>query len=69
MSVRLKLALVDVRTGDWAVLSPNEIEASKLSVSPRRAVADQKLVERLKQQAYKAGTRELLIHYAELAAR
>lgn len=69
MRIRLKLALVDVRTGDWAVLSPRAIEASKLSVSPRRAVADQKLVERLKQQAYEAGAKELLARYAELAAK
>lgn len=69
MSIRLKLALVDVRTGDWTVLSPDAIVASKLSVSPRRAVADQKLVERLKQQAYEAGAKELLSRYAELAAK
>ncbi|MGC3956663.1 MAG: aminopeptidase [Verrucomicrobiota bacterium] len=69
MRIRLKLALVDVRTGDWTVLSPNAIEASKLSVSPRRAVADQKLVEHLKQQAYESGAKELLSRYAEVAAK
>ena len=69
MRIRLKLALVDVRTGDWTVLSPNAIEASRLSVSPRRAVADQKLVERLKLKAYEAGAKELLSRYAELAAK
>lgn len=69
MRIRLKLALVDVRSGDWAVLSPNAIEASKTSVSPRREVADQKLVERLKQQAYEAGAKELLSRYAEVAAK
>lgn len=69
MRIRLKLAIVDVRTGDWTVLSPDAIEASKLSVSPRRAVADQKLVERLKLKAYEAGAKELLARYAELAAK
>jgi hypothetical protein len=69
MRIRLKLALVDVRTGDWAVLSPNAIEDSKTSVSPRRDVADQKLVERLKQKAYESGAKELLSRYAELAAK
>jgi hypothetical protein len=67
MRIQLKLALVDVRTGDWAVLSPTPIEASKLSASPRRGVADQKLVERLKQQAYVSGARELLQQYAGMA--
>jgi len=69
MRIRLKLALVDVRTGDWAVLSPNAIEDSKLSVSPRRGVTDQKLVERLKQKAYESGAKELLTRYAEIAAK
>jgi len=68
MRIRLKLALVDVRTGDWTVLSPAALEGSKLSVSPRRSVADQKLVERLKQNAYESSTKELLIRYAEVAA-
>lgn len=69
MRIRLKLALMDVRTGDWAVLSPSAIEDSKTSVSPRRDVADQKLVERLKQKAYASGAKELLSRYAELATK
>lgn len=69
MRIRLKFALVDVRTGDWAVLSPNAIEDTKTSVSPRRGVADQKLVARLKQKAYESGTKELLAGYAEIAAK
>jgi len=69
MRIRLKFALVDVRTGDWTVLSPDAIEASKLSVSPRRGVTDQKLVERLKQEAYESGAEELLARYAEIAAK
>jgi hypothetical protein len=69
MRIRLKLALVDVRTGDWAVLSPNAIADSKLSVSPRRGVADQRLVERLKQKAYEAGAKELLACHIDVAAK
>ena len=68
MRIRLKLALVDVRSGDWTVLSPDAIEASKLSVGPRRGVADQKLVERLKLKAYEAGAKELVTRYAEVAS-
>jgi hypothetical protein len=69
MRIRLKLALVDVRTGDWTVLSPDAIKASKLSVSPRRDVADQILVARLKLKAYEAGAEELLDQYSEIATK
>jgi len=68
MRILLKLALVDVRTGDWAVLSPEAIQDSKLSTSHSRGVADQKLVERLKQKAYDAGAKELLERYSEIAS-
>lgn len=67
MRVRLKLAVVDVRTGDWALLSPDAVEDARLSVSPRRGVADQKLVEDLKQRAYAAGAKELVRRYSEIA--
>jgi hypothetical protein len=66
--IRLKLALIDVRTGDWAVLSPEPVEDSAVSRSPRRNVADQKLVESLKERAYTAGAKELIRQYSELAA-
>jgi hypothetical protein len=68
MRLRLKLALVDVRSGDWAMLSPEPVDDSKISRSPRRNVADQKLVESLKQRAYTSGAKELLRQYAEIAA-
>lgn len=68
MRLRLKLALVDVRSGDWAVLSPKPVEGQALSTSPRRGVADQKLVERLKAKAYEAGARELFERYSEIAS-
>jgi hypothetical protein len=63
MRLRLKLALVDVRIGDWAMLSPAPVDASRLSTSPRRGVADQKLVERLKDEAYAAAATELMQQY------
>ena len=68
MRLRLKLALIDVRTGDWAMLSPEAVDDSKISRSPRRNVADQKLVESLKQRAYTSGAKELLQQYADIAA-
>ena len=66
--IRLKLALVDVRTGDWSVLSPPPFDSQALSVGPRRAVADQKLVERLKNQAYDASVQKLLRVYSDESA-
>lgn len=69
MRIRLKLALVDVRAGNWAVLSPNAIQDSKLSTSHGRSANDQKLVESLKRKAYEGSAKELLDRYAELAAK
>jgi hypothetical protein len=68
MRIRLKLALIDVRTGDWAVLSPEPIDSAKLSWRPRRGVADRGLVESLKQRAYAAGAKELLLQYSRIQA-
>src|SRR6266516_6716292 len=67
--IRLKLALVDVRTGDWSVLSPTPFDSQAMSVGPRRAVADQKLVERLKNQASGASVEELMRTYPILVVR
>jgi len=65
--IRLKLALIDVRSGNWSVLSPAAFDSKAMSVGPRRAVADQKLVERLKQQAYAASVQELVRVYGDEA--
>ena len=67
MRIQLKMALVDVRTGDWAMFSPAPTESSGISISPRRNVADQKLVENLKHRAYSTGIKELLRQYSEVA--
>lgn len=64
LRLRLKIALIDVPTGNWAVLSPAPVEGKKLSVSPRRTVTDQKQVEQLKKIAYADGARELVRLYA-----
>ena len=65
LRIRLKLALVDVRTGDWSVLSPPTSDSRALSVGPRRAVTDRKLVERLKDHAYGSGVDELMRVYSD----
>lgn len=63
--IRLKVALVDVRTGNWSVFSPEAFEGSRINRSPRRAVADQKLVESLKQKVYESGVKDLVRLYAQ----
>jgi len=68
MRIRLKVALVDVRTGDWAIFSPKPFEDDHLSISPRRAATDQKLVERLKQKAYEMAAKDLVDRYSNLAS-
>ena len=60
MRLRLKLAVIDVRTGGWTVVNPESF-ADKNSRSNRynRDRADQKQVQALKEIAYLAGVREL----------
>ncbi|PWU20641.1 MAG: aminopeptidase [Verrucomicrobia bacterium] len=64
--IRLKLALIDVRSGNWTVFSPNPIESGRLSIRPRRGVADQKQVESLKQKAYEASVHDLVSRYSDV---
>ena len=66
--IRLKLALIDVRSGDWVMLSPPVGDDKSPSWSPRRGVADQKLVESLKVKAYQAAAKELVEQYSSIAA-
>ena len=60
MRIRLKIALMDVRSGNWSVFSPKAFEDARLTTAPRRGAVDQKQVERLKKLAYSAGVAELV---------
>ena len=60
MRLRLKLAVIDVRTGNWNMLSPEPFADTAISTRHLREQADQNLVNRLKEQAYEAAVRELL---------
>jgi len=68
MRIRLKIALIDVRTGNWTVFSPKPFEDARISTSPRRGTVDQKQVERLKGEAYTASARELVRLYCAIAS-
>ncbi len=56
----MKVALVDVRSGNWAVFSPKPFEDARITTPPRRGAVDQKQVEALKKVAYEASARELI---------
>lgn len=68
MRIRLKVALIDVRTGNWSVFSPKPFEESNISRSPRRAAVDQIQIERLKSEAYQASAGDLVRLYSDVAA-
>jgi len=59
MRIRLKLAVIDVRSGRWTVLTSESSEDKAWSTSFTRGSSDQKQVEALKRKAYESGAREL----------
>lgn len=59
MRIRLKLALIDVRSGNWRMISPDAFEKFSASTMFTRGSSDRKQVESLKKRAYEAATREL----------
>ena len=67
MRIRLKLALIDVRSGNWSVLSPEAFDDFRMSTSLRRGARDQQQVELLKTRAYEASVKELVTRYSSLA--
>lgn len=63
MRIQLKVALVDVRSGNWSVFSPKPFDDARITTSPRRGAVDQRQVERLKKLAYEASVVELVERY------
>ncbi|MEW6306000.1 MAG: aminopeptidase [Verrucomicrobiota bacterium] len=68
MRLRVKMAVIDVRTGSWSTLSPPPVNDTELSTKHSRAAADQSLVELLKKEAYAACVEELVGNYGMVAA-
>jgi hypothetical protein len=64
MRIRLKVALIDVRTGHWSMFAPEAYVDAALSASLIRAQSDQKQVETLKAQAYQAAVEAFVARYA-----
>jgi hypothetical protein len=59
MRIRMKLALIDVRTGNWRVVSPEPFTDKAWSTAFTRGSSDLKQVELLKRRAYEASARQL----------
>jgi hypothetical protein len=68
MRIQLKLALIDVRSGNWTVLSPEAFDDSRVSTSLHRGAKDQQQVELLKAKAYEASVKDLVVQYSPMAA-
>ena len=69
LQIRLKVAVIEVRSGNWTIFSPEPFENARISTPPRRGAADQNQVERLKKLAYEASARELVRRYSDADLR
>jgi hypothetical protein len=64
MRIHLKVALVDVRSGRWTMLSSQAFEDRAHSNRLNREASDQKQVEKLKQLAYASAAADVVKIYA-----
>ncbi len=64
MRIRLKVALVDVRSGAWSTFSPLPFDDTAVSGHYGREGSDQSQVLTLKSKAYAAAVEELVKRYA-----
>ena len=63
MRIRLKIALLDVRTATWDVFMPEPFAKASMSTLTSRESVDQALVATLKHQAYEAAVEEVHRRY------
>lgn len=66
MRIRLKVAVVDVRTGQWDVFSPTAFQDNAMSARHTRESSDQDQVELLKERAYEAAAQEIATRYSKV---
>jgi hypothetical protein len=64
MRIRLKLALVDVRSGHWAMCSSQTFDDRAHSTRINRGASDQKQVQKLKELGYASAAEDLVKIYA-----
>lgn len=65
MRIRLKLAVVDVKTGSWDLFAPEPVEDRAISNMLNREKSDQGQVDLLKRKAYPAAVQALETRYAQ----
>ncbi|MEP7044651.1 MAG: hypothetical protein ABI843_16410 [Dokdonella sp.] len=65
MRIRLKIAVLDTRSGQWEMLAPQPLETAATSARRSRESSDQSQVEQLKHDAYEAAASEITKRYAE----
>ena len=63
MRIRLKVAVIDVRSGQWATFVPEPIESAATSADRTRMSSDQGQVAALKDAGYKAAADEIARRY------
>ena len=63
MRIRLRMIVVDVRSGGWAMFSPEPLDDTALSAAINRAPSDQDQVARLKGAAYKSAAIQLVAQF------
>jgi hypothetical protein len=64
MRIRLKVAVVDVRTGQWEMFTPEPFEDVDSSGRYARVSSDQAQVAVLKEKGYRAAVDDLVKRYA-----
>jgi hypothetical protein len=64
MRIRLKVAVIDVRSGQWSMFAPEAYLDAALSASLSRAASDRRQVELLKDKAYNAAVDAFVARYA-----
>ena len=65
MRVHLKVAVVDVRTGQWDMFSPEPFQDTAMSARFTRESSDQSQVTLLKTKAYEAAAEDLVKRYSK----
>jgi hypothetical protein len=64
MRIRLMMAVIDVKTGQWESFSPEPLEDEATSNQHGRAASDQTQVALLKGKAYKSAAEAVALRYA-----
>lgn len=65
MRIRLKVAVIDVRSGQWDMYSPEPFQDTAISARYTRQAADQGQVALLKTRAYEAAAEDLAKRYSK----